>query len=189
MRYVGRVAENEITQIGLSVLGIQRPDRFARGGDHLEALKLRIPAIRFTVGVENYHHQHQDVRTEAGIAYGDTVDQMDFEYLAKVTQLNVAVASALAAAPPAPASATLGGAVSSDTIVNWTPVKGAAGYRIYSRRADSAQWQGYEDVTGAAVTTALLKGVIVDDHFVGVAAYNDAGFESIITFAGLPLRP
>lgn len=189
MRYVGRVAENEITQIGLSVLGIQRPDRFARGGDHLEALKLGIPAIRFTVGVENYHHQHQDVRTEAGIAYGDTVDQMDFEYLAKVTQLNVAVASALAAAPPAPASATLGGAVSSDTIVNWTPVKGAAGYRIYSRRADSAQWQGYEDVTGAAVTTALLKGVIVDDHFVGVAAYNDAGFESIITFAGLPLRP
>jgi len=146
---------------------------------------LGFPAIRFTVGVEHYHHQHQDLRTENGIEYGDTVDEMDFPYLAKVTAVNIATANALAAAPPAPASATLGGAVSSDTTASWTPVAGATRYRVYSRRADAQDW------TLATETTepkAVLKGVIVDDHFVGVSAVGKDGAESTITFGGLPPR-
>jgi hypothetical protein len=187
MRYADKVAESEIGKIGLDVFGVRRPDRFSRGGDHLPALELGLPAIRFTVGVENYHHQHQDLRTENGIEYGDTVDKMDFPYLAKVTALNVAVAGRLAAAPPAPASATLGGAVSSDTTVTWTPVKGASAYFIYTRRADEKDWKA---VTRTTDTKHTLKGVIVDDHFVGVTALSaDGTTESIITFAGLPPRP
>lgn len=184
MRYADGVADRN-KGIGLDVFGVRRPDRFSRGGDHLPALELGFPAIRFTVGVEHYHQQHQDLRTENGIEYGDTVDKMDFAYLAKVTALNVATANALAAAPPAPASATLGGAVSSDTTVTWTPVSGAARYRIYSRRADAKDWTL---ATETAETKAVLKGVIVDDHFVGVSTIGRDGSESTITFGGLPPR-
>ena len=188
MRYADKVAESEIGVIGLDAFGVRRPDRFARGGDHLPALELGLPAIRFTVGVENYHHQHQDLRTEGGIEYGDTVDKMDFDYLAKVTALNVATANSLAAAPPAPASAKLGGAVSSDTKVEWTPVAGATAYRVYSRKADQPNWNDVVDVSDPAATSHVLTGLIVDDHFVGVSAINASGKESIITFAGLPPR-
>lgn len=64
--------------LGLEVFGVRRPDRFSRGGDHLPALELGYPAIRFTVGVENYDHQHQDIRTEGDRKFGDTIDEMDF---------------------------------------------------------------------------------------------------------------
>ncbi len=188
MRYADKVAGSEIGVIGLDAFGVRRPDRFARGGDHLPALELGLPAIRFTVGVENYHHQHQDLRTEGGIEYGDTVDKMDFDYLAKVTALNIATANSLAAAPPAPASAKLGGAVSSDTNVEWSPVLGASGYRVYVRKADQPNWGDVVEVSGGAATSHVLTGVIVDDHFVGVSAVNASGKESIITFAGLPPR-
>ena len=188
MRYADKVAKDEISRVGLDVFGVRRPDRFARGGDHLPALELGFPAIRLTVGVENYNHQHQDLRSENGIEYGDTVDKMDFPYLAKVTALNIATANALSAAPPAPASATLGGAVSSDTRVTWTPVKGATGYRVYWRRADQQSWAEMTEIAGASETSTTLKGIIVDDHFVGVATIDADGDESTITFAGLPPR-
>jgi hypothetical protein len=185
MRYTDRVADTIAPAIKLDVFGVRRPDRFGRGGDHLPALELGFPAIRYTVGVENYHHQHQDLRTENGIEYGDTVDKMDFPYLAKVTALNVATANALASAPPAPVQATLGGAVSSDTIVKWSPSPGAQRYRIYQRRADERDWTLATDV---AATETTLTGLIVDDHFVGVSAVGASGNESLITFAGLPPR-
>ena len=185
MRYADKVAAEAYPDVKLDVFGIRRPDRFARGGDHLPSLELGFPAIRYTVGVENYNHQHQDLRTENGIEYGDTVDKMDFEYLAKVTALNVLTATALAEAPPAPASATLGGAVTSDTTVKWDAAFGAQRYRVYHRRADAQDWTFVRDVD---VTETVLEGLIVDDHFVGVSSVNAKGAESTITFAGLPPR-
>lgn len=185
MRYADKVAAMAYPDITLDVFGVRRPDRFARGGDHLPSLELGFPAIRYTAGVENYNHQHQDLRTENGIAYGDTVDKMDFDYLAKVTALNVLTATALAEAPPAPASATLGGAVTSDTTVKWDAALGAQQYRIYQRRADAQDWTFVRDVYG---TETVLEGLIVDDHFVGVSSVNAKGAESTITFAGLPPR-
>lgn len=186
MRYVQGIG----TPGPLKVFGVRRPDRFSRGGDHLPALELGFPAIRFTVGVENYQQQHQDLRTEAGIEYGDTVDKMDFAYLSKVTRLNITTAAQLALAPPAPNAATLGGAVSSDTKVSWTPVKGGGvtGYRIVYRRADEQDWKVAATVEGAEASETTLKGIIVDDHFFGVAAIGGPGTQSIITFAGLPPR-
>lgn len=189
-RSLMRYAKSVGTPGPLRVFGVRRPDRFGRGGDHLPSLELGFPAIRFTVGVENYHHQHQDLRTENGIEYGDTVDKMDFDYLAKVTRLNITTAAHLSLAPPAPANATLGGAVSSDTKVSWTPVKGGGvmGYQIYTRRADEQEWKRAAYVDGAESGETVLKGLIVDDHFVAVAAVNKQS-ESIVTFAGLPPRP
>lgn len=175
--------------IGLEVFAVRRPDRFRRGGDHLPALDLGYPAIRFTVGIEDYDHQHQDLRTENGRKYGDTIDEMDFAYLARVTALNVALARELANAPPAPASVSLDGAVSSDTIVRWTPVKDAAAYRLHWRRSDRSDWSDSRLIASGAATEAVLPGVIVDDHFFGVSALSASGSESIVTFGGLPPAP
>lgn len=172
--------------LGLEVFGVRRPDRFSRGGDHLPALELGYPAIRFTVGVENYDHQHQDIREENGRKFGDTIDEMDFPYLARVTALNIALIRELGSAPPAPVSAVLGGALSSDTQVSWAEVPGAARYKVYWRRADARDWEQSRETTDTKLT---LPGVIVDDHFAGVAAVAENGAESAITFAGLPPRP
>ena len=185
MRYADKVAAEAYTDVTLDVFGVRRPDRFARGGDHLPSLELGFPAIRYTVGVENYNQQHQDLRNENGIEYGDTVDKMDFGYLAKVTALNVLTATAMAEAPPAPTSATLGGAVTSDTTVKWDAAPGAQRYRVYQRPADAQDWTFVRDVYG---TETVLDGLIVDDHFVGVSSVNAKGAESTITFAGLPPR-
>jgi Peptidase family M28 len=172
----------------LKAMLVRRPDRFGRGGDHTALLEAGFgAAVRFTVGVENYDAQHQDLRTENGRVYGDTPDRMDFPYLAKVTALNVKALRQLAAAPLAPASATLGGAVTTDTIVNWAAVPGATGYRIRWRPADRSDWTASRDV-GADKTSETLKGVVVDDHFVGVSALSGDGAESLVTFAGLPPR-
>ena len=112
---------------GLEAMLIRRPDRFGRGGDHAPMQAAGFPAVRLTVGVENYDAQHQNPRREEGRSYGDTADRMDFGYLAKVTALNVATLRALADAPPAPLTATLEGATSTDTAVRWAAVPGAAG--------------------------------------------------------------
>ena len=174
--------------IGLEVLAIRRPDRFRRGGDHLPSLELGYPAIRFTVGIEDYDHQHQDLRTENGRKYGDTIDEMDFPYLARVTALNVALTRELADAPPAPASVSIDGAVSSNTTATWTPVKDAAAYRIYWRRADRPDWTDSLIAAADTATERRLPGVIVDDHFFGVSAVSANGAESIVTFGGLPAK-
>lgn len=184
MRAAQRVGKTR-GDLGLEVFGVRRPDRFSRGGDHLPALELGYPAIRFTVGVENYDHQHQDIRLEGDRKFGDTIDEMDFPYLARVTALNVALIRELASAPAAPASAMLGGALSSDTQISWAEVPGAARYKVYWRRADARDWEQSAETTDFKMT---LPGVIVDDHFAGVAAISENGAESAITFAGLPPR-
>ena len=172
--------------IGLDVLAVRRPDRFRRGGDHLPSLELGYPAIRFTVGIEDYDHQHQDLRTENGRKYGDTVDEMDFPYLARVTALNVALARELADAPAAPESVSIDGAVSSDTVVRWSPVKDAAAYRVHWRRADRNDWSDSRVVPSDAANELILPAIIVDDNFFGVSAISADGHESLVTFGGLP---
>lgn len=168
---------------GLDVFLDRRPDRFGRGGDHEPFLRLGYPAVRFSVGIENYDQQHQDLRREGAREFGDTVDKMDFPYLAKVTAINVATIARLAAAPAAPADVSLRGALGSSTTVGWTPVPGAAGYRVRWRRNDVADWTEKRDLPAGTAETEL-KGVIVDDHFIGVSALARGGEESLVTFGG-----
>src|SRR5438046_1286014 len=134
-------------RIGLDVRQIWRTDRFGRGGDHIEFLNLGFPAARLSVAVENYDWQHQDVRVENGKHYGDTIDHMDFPYLAKITKLNIAALAAIASAPPPP-DAKVEGAVSTDTTVSWNDVSRAARYVVKWRRTDSNQWQISKVVSG-----------------------------------------
>jgi len=168
---------------GLDVFLDRRPDRFGRGGDHIPFLQLGHPAVRFTVGIENWDAQHQDLRTEGGKKYGDTPDRMDFAYLAQVTAINVATLRRLAKAPAAPEGVTIAGALGLDTTVEWKAVPGAAGYRIHWRRNDAQDWTGHRDA-GAGESKARLENVPVDDHFVAVSALAADGSESLATFAG-----
>jgi Zn-dependent M28 family amino/carboxypeptidase len=166
---------------GLDAFIVRRPDRFGRGGDHLPFLELGYPAVRFTVAAENWNGQHQYVHPENGVQYGDTIDKMDFAYLAKVAAINIATLRRLAAAPAAPDGVTVAGALSRDTTVHWLAVPGAVKYRVHWRRADSQVWSSSQEATG---TTLVLKNVPIDDNFVGVAAVAADGSESLVTFAG-----
>ena len=168
---------------GLDAFIVRRPDRFGRGGDHLPFLELGYPAVRFTVAAERWDGQHQYVRTEDGVAYGDTIDKMDFAYLAKVAAINIATIRRLASAPAAPDGVTVAGALSRDTTVRWQPVEGAAKYRVHWRRADTQTWTMSRDVPASA-SELVLKNVPIDDNFVGVSAVAADGSESLVTFAG-----
>jgi hypothetical protein len=167
---------------GFHVTMVYRTDRFGRGGDQTEMLNAGYPAVRVTEAAENYNRQHQDLRTENGIRYGDVIDGLDFAYLAKVTRLNAVTMAAMASAPAPPTGVAISGAVSDDTTVKWTPAKDAARTRIWRRETTDAQWRHSRDVppTGEAV----LKDVVIDDWFFGVSALSADGYESPVVFPG-----
>ena len=180
-------------KIGLDVRQIWRNDRFGRGGDHTEFLNLGYPAVRLTVAVENYNWQHQDVRVEKGIHYGDTIDHMDFQYLAKIGKLNIAALAAMASAPPPPAP-QIEGAVSTDTTLTWSPVGGASGYAVRWRRTDANNWQQSRSIPASQCASSckvVLPHIRVDDWVFGVASVSRSGFASPVASAvpGGAFRP
>jgi Zn-dependent M28 family amino/carboxypeptidase len=179
-RYVKSVAEAYIPN--WTVAMIYRLDRFGRGGDHAAFNALGFPAIRFTENAEDYRHQHQDVRTEGGIEYGDTVAHVDFNYLAKVAATDMLAAASMVSAPPPPAAVKLSGAVASDTRLEWSPVPNAAGYRVYWRDTTAANWTFARDAGNGSDLTLL--NVPVDDFVFGVASVAAGGFESPVVFPG-----
>lgn len=166
----------------LEVRQIWRTDRMGRGGDQIPFLEQGYPAVRFSVAIEDYEHQHQDLRTEGGITYGDTIDEMDFPYLAKVTALNIRVADRLANAPMPPAP-TMQAAVSTDTVLEWKPVPGATGYSIWQRRTDEANWPAEPVIANVVATSAKLEGVRGDDWIFGVSATGKDGIASPVASA------
>jgi hypothetical protein len=197
-------------KIGLDVRQVWRNDRFGRGGDHSEFLNLGFPAVRMTVAVENYNWQHQDVRVENGIHYGDTVDHMDFPYLAKIVKLNVAALAGIASAPPPP-EPKVEGAVSADTKVSWNIGDDSAEYYVvHWRRTDANQWehelvaylgasselgknttcvgskagaQGVRSSEGSCSSYITLPHIRVDDWAFGVSSVSKDGFESPVASA------
>lgn len=178
-RFIAGIASD--APMGLEVRQVWRADRMGRGGDHLPFQELGFPAIRFSVAIENYNHQHQDLRVENGVAYGDTIGQMDFPYLAGVTRINVATLAALAKAP-VPPEATVEAAVQPFTVVKWKPSNGASSYRIWRRRTDAAAWSDPVDAP-AGVKELRLDGIRGDDWLFGVSAKCDDGSESPVASA------
>jgi hypothetical protein len=177
-RRVARIADDYVPE--LDVLVIYRLDRFGRSGDHRPFFERGFPAIRVTELHEDFRRQHQLVRSEDGVAFGDVPDAMDFAYLAKITALNAATLASIAWAPPAPAAVQLGGAVSPSARLRWSPVAAAdlAGYRIYWRRPTEPQWSQSRWVGN--VTEATIQNVSVDSYFFGVAAVDTEGNESVV---------
>ena len=183
-RFIAGIAAQPGTPI--NVRQVWRADRFGRGGDQLPMQEAGYPAIRIAVGIEDYDHQHQNVRVENGVTYGDTVDEMDFAYLARATRLNIAILSALARAPMPPA-VTVRGAVSTDTVLCWRPADGAARYRLYMRRTDQPDWQVLRDAAGSITAEGCLRetlrSVRIDDWMFGVSSIAADGSESPIASA------
>jgi hypothetical protein len=181
-RYIDTIADKYIAN--LDTILVYRLDRFGRGGHHRPFNDAGFAAVRIMETNEHYHRQHQDLRTENGTVYGDTIDGVDFAYAAKLTSLNAVSLASMAWAPAPPKGVEIAGAVSGDTQLSWQPASDntIAGYRLYWRYTSEPQWQ-FSKIVGK-VTHATLKNVVIDNYYFGVAAVNQQGIESPVVFPG-----
>ena len=180
-RYIDGVAERYFPT--LDVMLIYRLDRFGRGGHHRPFADLGFPAVRLMEAHENYFRQHQDVRVENGIEYGDVIEGVNFDYAAKVTALNAASLASLAWAPASPRDVEIAGAVRPSATLTWSSPEigeGLAGYRVYWRLTDSPTWDHSRFVGDVGEYT--FEGLIIDNYFFGVASVAGGGHESTVVF-------
>lgn len=184
-RYIDKIADQYIENLDTMV--IYRLDRFGRGGHHRPFNDLGYPGIRIMETNENYTRQHQDLRTEDGIVYGDTLDGVDFDYAAKLTGLNAVSLAAMSWAPSPPAEVSIEGAVQPSTTLKWKAANSKqnpqlAGYKVYWRYTDAPQWQ-YSKFVGDE-TEATLENIVIDNYFFGVASVSKDGIESPVVYPG-----
>lgn len=178
-RYIEDVADLHKTAVQPRL--IYRPDRFLRGGDHTPFNEMGFPAVRFCETYENYDHQHQDVRTEDGVQFGDLPEFVDEEYLANVTRLNALTLVHLANAPSAPGDTrVIIAELTNVTTLRWapSPQSDVAGYEIVWRETTSPQWESSLDVGNATEGTVELSK---DNYFFGVRAYDHDGHRSLVS--------
>ena len=168
---------------------IFRVDRYGRGGDHYPFYKAGLPAVRFTEPIENYDHQHQTLRTENGVAYGDYEKYLNFTFLGNVARNNAEALRQLAMAGAWPAKVRLTGAVTPDAKVSWEAAEDPerAGFEILWRETTEARWQVYDFVEQPGET--VLKGVSTDNHFFAVRSVGRNGARSIAVPTEMEKRP
>jgi len=182
-RYAREVGDRYVP--GLHGDLIFRADRFLRGGDHESFNANGFPAIRFTEPVETFAHQHQTLRTEDGVEFGDLPKFMDFDYLARVTRYNVAVLASLAMGPGRPDSASiLTKKLDNNTQLTWTPVPGAVTYEVVRRKTTDAEWTDVTDVGGVTEVTLPYSK---DNWLFGIRAVDARGHRGVPAFP-LPVR-
>jgi hypothetical protein len=184
-RYVDRLADEYIPN--LDMMMVYRLDRFGRGGHHRPFNDVGYPAVRIMEANEDYRRQHQDIRVEDGVEYGDVIGEVEFEFAAKLTALNAVTLAALASAPPPPSGVEIEGAVQPSTTLRWEAIERTAspdlaGYRVYWRLTTSPQWEWSEFV--GDLTEHTLENVVIDNYIFGVASVSTTGFESPVVFPG-----
>lgn len=175
-RYIKEIGERYVDN--LDVVMVYRTDRFLRGGDHLPYLKNGFTAVRITEMNENFNHQHQDVRIENGIQYGDLPQFVDYEYLRKNAALNLANLANLAKAPSVPEEVKIEVKnLSNSTSLSWqAPKTGKTkGYYILMRETTSPFWQKKIFTTEKKMTLPYSK----DNYFFAVQSVNESGNESL----------
>lgn len=183
-RYVHKTTETYMPE--MNPMLVYRLDRFGRGGHHRPFNDLGFAGIRIMEAHENYTQQHQDIRTENGIDYGDTFEHVNFPYAKKLTTVNAINLASLAWAPPAPTQVAIGGIVEPSAKLKWNAVEGAKGYKIYWRDTTSPTWDHSRYVEN--VTEFTLEGIVIDNYFFGIAAVGENGFESVVAFPNAILR-
>jgi len=162
---------------------IYRRDRYGRGGDHIPFVERGFAGVRFTESDEDYTHQHQNLRTEGGIFYGDTPEFVDFEYTANVTRVNLIALASLANAPAKPKNvAIVTTRLTNDTELKWDANSDAdlAGYEIVWRDTTAAEWT--DSFFAGNVTNFLMKARSKDNYFFGVRAVDKAGNKSPVVY-------
>lgn len=168
---------------------IYRRDRYGRGGDHQPFLERGYAAVRFTEPNENYQHQHQNVRIEDGIQYGDLPQFDDFKYIADVARVNAAALAALALGPARPSNVGMATGLSNDTELKWDANKepDLAGYEIVWRDTTAATWTNSQAIGN--VLTFTMKGMSKDNYFFGIRAVDKEGNRSQVTYPRPQPRP
>ena len=166
----------------LKPMMIYRLDRFGRGGHHRPFNDAGYPGVRIMETHEHYQRQHQDIREEEGIFYGDVIEKVDFDYAASLTGVNALSLASLAWAPTTPQEVKIGGAVRPSTTLAWkmTDDPHLSGYVVYWRETTAPQWQ-FRRVVGK-VDTFTLKNIVIDNFYFGVASISTDGNESPVVF-------
>jgi hypothetical protein len=180
-RYVKEVAENSATRMKVEI--IYRRDRFGRGGDHIPFLDQGWAAARFSEANEDWRHQHQDVRVENGVQWGDLPEFVDYDYIARVARVNAIALASLARSPAAPAGAVMDvRGFQTDTALRWTAntESDLAGYEIVQRATTEPEWTKTIEVGN--VTSVSLQNLFKDDFLFGVRAVDQAGNRSPVSF-------
>jgi Peptidase family M28 len=174
-RYIADVGRTY--DAGVKPLLIFRLDRYLRGGDHYSFNQQGFSAVRFTEYREDFHHQHQNVRTENGIEYGDLPKFVDYEYVAHVARLNAATLASLASAPTPPANVhLLVKDLENDSTLTWDASPGADAYEVVWRATSSPEWEHAQNVGSVTRTTVKLSK---DNVIFAVRAVDRAGHHSL----------
>jgi len=180
-RFVKEAADLYSPDFGVAL--IYRRDRYGRGGDHIPFLERGYAAVRFTEPHEDYTHQHQNVRTEDGVFYGDTPEYIDFGYIANVTKVNIASLASMALAPAAPRNAGISTMrLTNDTDLKWeaSTAPDLAGYEIVWRDTTAPFWTDYRFVGN--VTSFTMEEMSKDNYFFGVRAVDKDGNRSPVSY-------
>lgn len=180
-RYVKEVSDAYMKDFKVWI--IYRRDRYGRGGDHIPFLERGFAAVRFTEPDEDYTHQHQNVRTENGVFYGDTPEFVDFEYTANAARVNLISLASLANAPAKPKNVGIvTGRLTNDTELKWDANTDAdiAGYEIVMRETSSPEWT--ETIAAGNVTNFVVKGMSKDNYFFGLRSVDKAGNRSPVVY-------
>jgi hypothetical protein len=179
-RYVYKTVKQYMPEMNPKM--IYRLDRFGRGGHHRPFNDAGYAGIRIMEAHENYTQQHQDIRTENGIDYGDVLEAVNFDYANKLTAVNAINLASIAWAPPAVSELTIGGIVEASVRFKWSKIDdpNVKGYRIYWRETTSPTWDHSRFVGNVSETT--LKGIVIDNFFFGIATIGKNGIESPVIF-------
>lgn len=180
-RFIKEMGESYVPQF--KVMLVYRRDRYGRGGDHIPFLERGYPAVRFTEVHEDFRHQHQNLRVENGVQFGDLPEFVDFGYVANVARVNAVSLAVLALAPARPKGVTIQSVrLSHDTDLRWEANKepDLAGYEIVWRDTTAATWTNSRVVGN--VTSFTMKGMSKDNYFFGVRAIDKDGNRSPVTY-------
>ena len=185
-RYIHKTVKTYMPEMNPKM--IYRLDRFGRGGHHRPFNDVGFAGVRIMEAHENYTQQHQDIRTENGIAYGDVLEAVNFPYAAKLTAVNAINLAALAWAPPAVKDLSIGGVVEASARFKWSKIadENIAGYKIYWRDTTSPTWDHSRFVGN--VEEATLEGIVIDNYFFGLSTVGKNGVESPVVFPNKVMR-
>ena len=179
-RYVHKNVKKYMPE--MNPIMIYRLDRFGRGGHHRPFNDLGFAGIRIMEAHENYVMQHQDIRLENGIAYGDVIEGVNFNYAKKLTSVNAINLASLAWAPPSVKKLSIGGIVEASVKFSWEKIQdpNVIGYKIYWRDTTSPIWQNERFV--GDINKYTLKGIVIDNFYFGIATVGKNGYESPVVF-------
>ena len=179
-RYIHKLTTTYMPE--MNPMMVYRLDRFGRGGHHRPFNDLGFSGVRIMEAHENYNRQHQDLRVENGIKYGDVIEGVNFEYANKLTAVNAITLASLAWATPEPKNVKIGGIVQPNTKLKWDKVsdENIIGYKIYWRLTTSPQWEFSRFV--GDVDNFELQGIVIDNYYFGVSSVSKTGHESVVVF-------